>query len=69
MFRPCVLAIIRFSLDLSSTYTKRVVFWGRFGGVGAVGRYLVFIIVGGITLGYIKLTNDTIIIYSYVYEY
>ena len=34
VFRPCVLAIIRLSLDLSSNYTISVVFWGVWGVVG-----------------------------------
>jgi len=40
------------SLDLSSNYTISTVFWRVW---GVVGLDLLFIIVGGITLGFIKL--------------
>ena len=57
MFRPYVLAIIRLSLNLSSSYTNA----GSSGGVGGFGgRDFVFIIVDGIPLNIMANMPPTI---------
>ena len=54
-FWPWVQAIIRLSLDLFSNYIIGRVYWEEWGGGGGGGRDLIFVTVGNITLGFIKI--------------